>query len=161
MSYRNAQVPQQMQDNTNDLPLYFQWHHGTDSRGDALADGGWEAECAKYPGLNLNSSQRAGQARFWQHFGLARSCIDNRRPGARDTLVHRRKRRAGGSPRLRSGGLVAMRVLAWVAEIERPAVLTCTRQRILRPGGRPEGVPQRPVGAGPQGRAGIALGRLT
>jgi hypothetical protein len=124
MSYRNAHVPATISDEASDRPLYFQWHHGTDARGDALADGGWEAECAKYPGLVLplpkgqvKHNEKAILAWYAGTLSVAVLAQETRWfTGPSANAVEVRTYQAGAWSR--------MRLLVWVQEIDKPAVLT-------------------------------------
>lgn len=124
MSYRTAQVPATIRDEAEDRPLYLQWHHGTDARNDALADGGWEAECAKYPGLVLPLPK--GQVKHnektilaWHASVLSVAVLAQETrwfTGSSANAVEVRNYVTGAWSR--------MRLLVWVQEIDKPAVLT-------------------------------------
>lgn len=124
MSYRTATIPTAMKDESDARPLYFQWHHGTDARNDALADGGWEAECAKYPGLVLPLPK--GQVKHnektilaWHASVLSVAVLAQETrwfTGPSANAVEVRTYQAGAWSR--------MRLLVWVQEIDKPAVLT-------------------------------------
>lgn len=124
MSYRNAQVPTTMRDDTDARPLYFQWHHGTDARGDALADGGWECEVSKYPGLMLplpKGSVKHGEKTIlaWHASVLSVAVL------AQETRWFSGPSAAAVEVSgYVEGAWSRMRLLVWVAEIEKPAILT-------------------------------------
>lgn len=124
MSYRTAQVPATIRDEAEDRPLYLQWHHGTDARNDALADGGWECEVAKYPGLTLplpkgQVKHGEGSIQAWHAATLSVAVL------AQDTRWFTGP--SANAVEVRSyvsGAWSRMRLLVWVAEIEKPAILT-------------------------------------
>jgi hypothetical protein len=133
MSYRNARTPETLRREEQERMLLFQWHNGTDSRQDALPDGGWEAEIAKYPGLRLGLrtgkvQHSGGQVAAWIAGELTLAVIDWRmtwhtwdksQVSGREPLgaiVNLSKYEAGAWSRLR--------VLAWCGEIDQAAVFT-------------------------------------
>lgn len=123
-SYRTARVPDLIIDDTTERPLYFQWHHGTNMRGDALADGGWECEVGKYPGLSLalpkghvQHSSNSILAWYATELDVAVLATDLRWfTGPHGEPVEVKDYVTGAWSRLRA--------LAWVKQINRPAVLT-------------------------------------
>ena len=105
--------------------LYVQWHHGTDSRKDALPEGGWEIEKAKYPGLQLalpSGRVLHGNAKLldcWVAENLTVATL-----ATRTTWYLGRTGEAREIPSYAPGAWSRFHVLAYVADIERLAVLT-------------------------------------
>ena len=105
--------------------LYVQWHHGTDSRKDALPEGGWEIERAKYPGLQLplpTGHVLHGQAKLldcWVAESLTVAAL-----ATRTTWYLGRSGEARELAAYEPGAWSRFHVLAYVADMERLAVLT-------------------------------------
>jgi hypothetical protein len=105
--------------------LYVQWHHGTDSRKDALPEGGWEIERAKYPGLSLplpTGQVLHGQAKLldcWVAESLTVAAL-----ATRTTWYLGRTGEAQELSAYQPGAWSRFHVLAYVADMERLAVLT-------------------------------------
>lgn len=129
-NYANAKTPAALRGGEDGANwLYIQWHHGTDSRNDALPDGGWEIERKKYQGFNLPLKTGAvlhgnGTVDCWVAQSLTLAIIDSRLTWYMDDPNQRDRSFAPALPAYKPGAWSRLRVLCWVAEIDRLAVLT-------------------------------------
>ena len=124
-TWKNARADTRLNTSRQNGWLYVQWHHGTDSRKDALPEGGWEIEKAKYPGLQLalpSGRVLHGNAKLldcWVAENLTIATL-----ATRTTWYLGRTGEAREIPSYAPGAWSRFHVLAYVADVERLAVLT-------------------------------------
>ena len=132
MSYRTARTPSTLLQEEREKFILIQWHNGTDSRQDALPDGGWEIERKTYPGLRLPLKtgtvlHSAGTMDAWIAEYLTMAILDHRMTWFIDDSSQASARNPRGAVEVaqyQPGAWSRLRVLAWCGEMDLPVVFT-------------------------------------